>query len=71
MQRKVREYFAAGAQLVWLIDPETGTAEVYTAPDELTAVAADGTLDGRAVLPGFQVRLQDLFVQAGRRRGQP
>jgi Uma2 family endonuclease len=69
MRRKIRDYFAAGAQLVWLIDPETGTAQVYTAPGELTVVAADGTLDGGVVLPGFQVRLEDLFAQAGGRRG--
>ena len=69
MERKRRDYFAAGVRLVWQIDPDTQTAEVYTAPDVLTAVPADGTLDGGDVLPGFTLPLQRLFARAGRRRG--
>ena len=32
MARKLSEYFLAGVRLVWLIQPETQTAEVYTSP---------------------------------------
>ena len=31
MNRKLDDYFNAGVQLVWYIDPETRTAKVYTA----------------------------------------
>src|SRR5262245_43088339 len=31
-QRKLRDYFLAGVQVVWFIDPKTETAEVYAAP---------------------------------------
>jgi Uma2 family endonuclease len=70
MTRKRREYFAAGARLVWQIDPDTHTAEVFTALDASTTIPADGTLDGGEVLPGFRLSLVRLFERAGRRRGE-
>jgi Uma2 family endonuclease len=70
MARKRRDFFAAGVQLVWQIDPDTHTAEVFTAPDASFTVPADGTLDGGDVLPGFQLSLARLFERAGRRRGE-
>jgi Uma2 family endonuclease len=68
MERKRGEYFQAGVRLVWEIDPETRTAEVYTAPDRRTALGEDGVLDGGDVLPGFNLSLRRLFERAGRRR---
>jgi Uma2 family endonuclease len=62
MDLKLREYFLAGTQLVWYIDPETHTAEAYTAPDVVTHVPADGALDGGDVLPGFRLPLATLFA---------
>ena len=62
MERKLREYFEGGSQLVWYIDPRTRSARVYTAPDSFTTRAGSDTLDGGAVLPGFQFRLSDLFL---------
>jgi Uma2 family endonuclease len=70
MLRKRREYFAAGARLVWQIDAEAHTAEVFTAVEVSTVVPADGILDGGDVLPGFQLSLARLFERAGRRRGE-
>ncbi|MEM1061786.1 MAG: Uma2 family endonuclease [Planctomycetota bacterium] len=61
MLKKTAEYFAAGTELVWIIDPQTRTATVHTAPDEATRVEPDGVLDGDDVLPGFRVTLADLF----------
>jgi Uma2 family endonuclease len=63
MARKRREYFAAGARLVWLIDPRRRTATVFTGPEHAEAFAADETLDGGAVLPGFSLPLRDLFAE--------
>jgi Uma2 family endonuclease len=36
MARKRQEYFAAGVQLVWIVDPVTRTVAVYTAPNQST-----------------------------------
>lgn len=61
MARKRKDYFFAGVRVVWEIDPRKRTAEAYTAPDEKTAIPADGTLDGGDVLPGFKLPLAKLF----------
>lgn len=63
MAKKVKDYFFAGVELVWLIDPRKRTAEVYTAPDAKIDVAPGGALDGGTVLPGFAVSLTALFAK--------
>jgi Uma2 family endonuclease len=63
MARKRREYFAGGTLLVWEIDPETRTAEAFTAPDDSTALDGSQALDGGSVLPGFTLPLRDLFAE--------
>ena len=66
MERKLREYLASGARLVWFIYPKTHTARVYTSPRQSTLLKEDGVLDGGAVLPGFALPLRELFAQAER-----
>ncbi len=61
IERKRREYFAAGTKLVWEIDPDARTVAVYTDPTALTLLGATDTLTGGAVLPGFTLPLADLF----------
>jgi Uma2 family endonuclease len=45
MARKLGEYFQAGVRLVWLVNPKTWTARVYTAVDRL--VMHEGDQAGR------------------------
>jgi hypothetical protein len=46
---------------VWYIDPHSRSARVYTARDEVRSIDAQCVLEGRDVLPGFQLRLGELF----------
>ncbi len=62
MTLKVSEYFEAGTRLVWIIDPATQTADVYTAPGECRRLKASQSLDGGDVLPGFKLPLKELFA---------
>ena len=59
---KVETYLRAGVRLVWLVNPTRQTVTVHT-PDHVarTLFAAD-TLDGGDVLPGFSVRVGELFA---------
>lgn len=59
---KVGEWLAAGAEMVWVIDPERKVAHVYRSDGSITTVASDGHLDGSHLLPGFTCTLDDLFV---------
>jgi Uma2 family endonuclease len=63
MARKVREYFRAGTQLVWLVDPQSRTVSIYTAPDDVRVLHGNDSLDGGDVLPGFALPLRELFAE--------
>src|SRR5712692_590454 len=67
MARKRQEYFAAGVQVVWQVDPNVRTVEVFTAPDQSTVLHEAQTLEGGTVFPGFTLPLQELFGELDRR----
>jgi Uma2 family endonuclease len=66
MDLKLREYFEAGVRLVWYIDPRSRTAQIFTDVDACTTIDENSLLEGRDVLPGFQLRLGELFERADR-----
>jgi Uma2 family endonuclease len=63
MARKRQDYFAAGVQVVWQVDPRTRTVEVFTSPEQSTVLHEAQTLEGGTVLPGFTLPLQELFAE--------
>ena len=66
MAAKRRDYFAAGVELVWEIDPDTRTIDVYTSPTQSTTLTVADTLDGGVALPGFSLPLSSLFAELDR-----
>ena len=66
MARKRQEYFAAGVQVVWQIDPNTRTVEVYTTPEQSTVLRETQILAGGTALPGFVLPLHELFAELDR-----
>ena len=64
MLRKLKDFFAAGVELVWYIDPAKRTVRVYTGVDDCTILKNGDTLDGGDVLPGFRVSIRELFEKA-------
>jgi Uma2 family endonuclease len=71
MARKLREYFAGGARLVWYVYPESRTVKCFWSVDQWKVVAEDGTLDGGDVLPGFSLALRDWFSRAAQQAQPP
>lgn len=60
---KLREYFAAGTRLAWIVDPRTKAVRVHTSPTASTRLDVEtGVLDGGDVLPGFRLALSALFA---------
>jgi Uma2 family endonuclease len=59
--RKLKEYFAAGSQLAWVVEPKRQTIRVHTTPDEFVVLGLDDWLDGGSVLPGFRLAVRELF----------
>ncbi|HEY9735827.1 MAG TPA: Uma2 family endonuclease [Trichocoleus sp.] len=58
LQKKMVEYLDNGAQLGWLIDPDSRKAEVYRAGEPATPLQNPATLSGEAVLPEFVLNLE-------------
>ena len=66
MAAKRQDYFTAGVELVWEIDPDLRTVAVYTSTTQVTSLTAADTLEGGSVLPGFTLPLQELFAELDR-----
>lgn len=60
---RLRDFFASGTQISWIIDPENETAEVCHSPTDRRLIGSGAMLDGEQLLPGFQLALADLFKE--------
>jgi Uma2 family endonuclease len=60
LKRRVANYGAAGT-VAWIVDEEAKTIEVYVPGEPARVLRSGETLDGGAVLPGFQVTIDDIF----------
>ena len=68
--RKRREYFAAGTRLMWIVEPELRTADVYRSPDDHILLREHDTLTGGDVLPGFELVIREWFERVGLTRDE-
>ena len=64
--RKVREYFASGASLVWELFPATKSVQVHeVGVESVRTLAETDTLDAGELIPGFSCRVADCFAIPG------
>jgi Uma2 family endonuclease len=61
LRRKAREYRSRGVDVVWLIDPERRTVAVFDDAHDGERLSPTGSLES-PLLPGFSLRLEDLWV---------
>lgn len=61
LEEKLHEYQIAGIGLVWVVNPGTRTARAYRPDRTTTEYGEDDVMSGESVLPGFAIRLADLF----------
>jgi Uma2 family endonuclease len=65
VRHKVPEYLAAGAKLVWLVDPRRRTIREYRpGRSEFLTYRAEDTITLDAIAPGFSVQVGTLFPEA-------
>lgn len=62
LQIKVDQYLQAGAQQVWVLYPRTKHIHVFYAGGAMAILDEAQLLEGSDVLPGFSVRVADLFL---------
>lgn len=61
VEQKVDDYLSVKVPLIWVVNPECRTAHVYRPDGSVQRLRQDQSLEGQDVLPGFSVRLGDLF----------
>jgi Uma2 family endonuclease len=61
MDRKLRDYFAAGVELVWSADPRKKVVEVYTSAVGRVTLKPGDVLDGGRVLHGFALPVGEVL----------
>lgn len=65
IKRKIAEYFAAGTEAVWVVDPMQERITIYASPEESREIGRGDTLVGEPVLPGFTAPV-DQILDAGK-----
>jgi Uma2 family endonuclease len=61
LKRKVKQYLAAGCHTVWVFYPKRKAVDVYEAPGAIRTLGEDEMLEAPELLPGFSVKVADLF----------
>ena len=59
---KVSEYLACGAQIVWVLYPESRLVEIHHPDGSSQTLGEQDILESPTVLPNFQCRVGELFV---------
>jgi Uma2 family endonuclease len=60
---RLKDFFASGTQIAWVINPETETVEVCHSPTQRRRIGSGADLDGEHLLPGFRYPIADLFKE--------
>ena len=58
---KIADYLSAGTRAVWVVDRETTTVTVFHPGAPATVREAEDWLDGDDIVPGFRVRVAEIF----------
>jgi len=60
VRTKIHNYTRAGT-VVWVVDPDDKTVEVYIPGQAVRTLGLSDTLDGGDALPGFALAVKDMF----------
>lgn len=63
LARKLKEYFASGVRLVWVVDTEKRTVIEYRTASNGKLLQETDSLEGRTVLPGFSCLVSRIFTR--------
>jgi Uma2 family endonuclease len=61
LEKKVRQYFAAGTHTVWVIHPRRLQASIYGPSGGVESVDREGFLEALEILPGVRIALRSIF----------
>jgi len=61
IDERLSDFFASGAQIAWIINPDDQCVEVCYSASKRKLLGRAADLDGEHLLPGFRYRIADLF----------
>jgi Uma2 family endonuclease len=61
IEARLKDFFASGTQIAWVIDPENQTAEICHSQTDRRLLGSGALLQGEHLLPDFTLPLTDLF----------
>jgi Uma2 family endonuclease len=61
IERKTGEYFQAGVEAVWIVDPFRRVIVVHSSPENFVKLKEADTLEGSPVFPGLDLPLARIF----------
>ncbi len=59
---KLNDYFEAGVQQVWLVEPRFERIRIYKSPEESTTLQKQDELTCGEILPDFKLSLNEIFI---------
>lgn len=62
VKEKALEWLEAATQLVWIVNPKLRTVTVYRSLIDIVTLTEKDTLDGGEVVPGFEIKVADIFA---------
>jgi Uma2 family endonuclease len=63
IDERLRDFFASGTQIVWIIDPDVERVEVCYSLTKRKLLGVGADLDGEHLLPGFRYPIANLFKE--------
>lgn len=61
IRAKAKEYFEAGVQILWVVDPISKSVSIYRRGRKLKKLRPGNMLIAEGILPGFKARVSELF----------
>jgi Uma2 family endonuclease len=62
VEEKVAEWLEAGTRMVWVVSPKLKNVTVYRSLSDVMTLTENEMLDGGDVVPGFEIKIADIFA---------
>lgn len=63
VQEKIEDYFQAGVQVVWYINPKTEKIYLYNTAKTMQLCTGDDLCSAAPAIPDFELMVKGLFVK--------
>ena len=63
VEKKVMEWLEFGSRMVWVVGSKLHTVTLYRSLTDILVLTEKDTLDGGDVVPGFQIRISEIFSE--------